>query len=340
MRTERQQRRADETQGKIEKYEFALKTFVALEHKLCSLVKVNVYQAKKIRRPGDKHPLDDIEVRPDMVVEECGHGTLYKAIIEIKESLSSLPENRSDVSAQLEKYRRATRGWDNDVSNMPHDVMLATGMLDAKKFVTWIKKDPQGSSLAEWLIVIGVLSIKYEDKEHIEIARIHGKIQHPKIDHVLSPEQRCRISLDDIVRKIDQMKFYDSHPPVEYTMSILWDHVFSKFLHGKKLQEFKDEKKVLIKISMTQIVDKISAFAPRSNPRCVRQRWIREAISTFKDMGIVSSKGNDEFTVTYKKHNQSTTNWIIDRITSLDNNVASKRHKKPLPDNTKIHDFI
>lgn len=345
MRTDKQEQHARETQDKIKKYEFALKAFVALEHKFSSLAKVNIYQAKKLRLGDTKPALRDREVTPDMVVETNDSGILYRAIVEIKESLTTLPENWDALHAQLEKYRLATSGWDNAVPDARHDVMLVASMRHAKKVVAWARKKRGGSGMGRWLIVVGIVVTKHEDNEWMEIAKVYGKIGHPKIDRELSPERDCRILLDDIVKKLARMKFYDSYPPVEYTMSILWDHVFSKFVHGKKLKQFRNDKKVSITITMTQILDKIATFAPRTNPKCIRRSWIREAMSMFVKMRIVSHEGNEQFTIAYKKHKKPTTDWIADRVANLSRTStgtgasASARRTRALQGNTSMDDF-
>lgn len=341
MRTNKQQQHADETENRIKKYEFALKVFVALEHKLCSLEKMDVYQAKKLRLSGVGSTSYSKEVTPDMVVEASRHGQLlYRAIVEIKESLPTLPKDWNAVVAQLEKYKLVAGGWDTDVPDKPHDVMLATGMPHAKKVAAWAGKNRGSGGTGNWLIVVSVVAAKHDGEECIEIAKIYGKIAHPKIDRGLSPAQNCRISLNDIVTKVDQMKFYDSYPPIEYTMSILWDHVFSKFVHGKKLKKFKDNKKVLITVSMVQILKKMKTFAPRTNPMCIQQSWIKKAMSAFEDMRIVSHDGDGQFTVAYKKHSKPTTDWIVDRIACLDGDDARARRSRSSQNEMRIDDFI
>ena len=113
---------------------------------------------------------------PDMVVEANGSRFAHRAIIEIKESLSALPKNWDAVRAQLEKYKAAAGGWDNAAPDVPHDVMLATGMRHAKKIVAWARKDRGRSGVGKWLIVIGIAVTKHGGEEGMEIAMVYGKI--------------------------------------------------------------------------------------------------------------------------------------------------------------------
>ena len=254
MKSEKDQPHAAEIMDKINKYEFALKVLVVLEYKFCSLKKMDVRQAKKLRLVSTKPTLHNRVVTPDMVVEAGGRRFRYRAIVEIKESLPTLPENWGGISAQLEKYRLAAGGWEGTEPGAVHDVILAAGAPHAEKIAAWAKEDSDGSGTGEWLIVISIMPTTDDNgDDYIDVAKVHGKLAHPKIDRLLSSDRSCKVSLQKILKEIDQLKFYDSHPPVEYTMTILWDHIFSKFVHAKKRKKISDNKKVLINITMRRV---------------------------------------------------------------------------------------
>ena len=317
MSTERQRQHIVHVQDRIKKYEYALKAFIALEYKFCTLESVTVYQGKKLRIPEDKSDRGEREVTPDMAVETTGQKLLYRAVVEIKESLPALPKDWDGVVGQLEKYRLASGGWDNTVPDTPHDVMLVTNAPHAEKFASWVKDDHARSGMAKWLIVITVVATKYYGRDFIEITKIHGRARNPRIDNKLASPKGCQIPLYEIMRKMGRMKFYDSNPPVEYTMTILWDHVFSKFVHAKKLQKITDGEKVTISVSMKQIQKKIKSFAPRTNQGCVRRSWISDAMSMFEKMNVVSREDGDSFVITYRTHRIPTTEWITSRTAKL-----------------------
>ena len=122
-------------------------------------------------------------------------------------------------------------------------------------------------------------------------------------------------------------------------MTILWDHIFSKFVHAKKRKKISDNKKVLINITMTQIVKGVTEFAPSSNPGCVRKSWISDAMSIFENMGIATQKRRDSFVIIYGKHNKPTTDWIIERIEHLGYDTARARHRRTSRGDTRMDDF-
>lgn len=304
-----------------------------------TLKNTSTYQGRKLYVPGTEPGHDNRPVTPDIVVETSGQKHSYRAIIEIKESLSALPVNWGDVIDQLTKYRRATGGWNNIEPGEPHDVILAAGAPNTTKFSNWVGNDTEMLNIKKWLIIVEIDVKKYDDTESVEISRIRGQILHPGIGKVMSADKVYRVPLYNIIKKVDQLKFYDSHPPTAYIMAILWDHVFSKFIHGKKLQEFKDDKTVTLTISMKQIQKTIMTFAPHSNPKCVRQQWVRDAMLKFEAIRVVSRKDAESFAVTYKKHARPTMAWIVDRVATLQNGDNMLPSSVP-PGDTSMDDFI
>lgn len=308
MSPDERRRHAGEVRDQIKRYEYVLKSFIALEH-VFALGGLSVHQGKSLRVAGAEG--DGREVTPDMAVEAAGRGRPYMAVVEIKGSLPEQPENWGGVIAQLEKYRLATGEWAGAAPGEPHDVMLATGAPHAERLAKWVGGARAGPGTGEWLVVIMVAPAKHGDEECMEIVRMHGQIGHPKINERMSPEANCRIPMWKVMVKMDQLKFDDSHPPVEYTMTVLWDHVFSKFVHGKKLRTLRDGKDVSIRVSMGQITDRIKSFSPHTNRDCVCASWIRDAMSMFEKMNVASGEVDGLFNITYRKHGMDTTEWIM-----------------------------
>ena len=300
-----------QTYKDIKRYEFVLKAFIALEHKLCTIAGVTVHQGRVLYTDSSGSGTRHRRVTPDMVIEVAGPKNRYRAINEIKGSLPRNPKNWNEIIAQLEKYKRVCTGWVDPLPGNPHNVIMTLRGSDADAFAGHMAALGSKSDINTWPVVIKATPTHSEGGEGIEIAIVQGRISNPKISSLLSDKNGCRIQLYQIVKKIDQMKFYDSHPPIPYTMTILWDHVFSKFLHGRKIQEFNEKKAVKITVSMGQIYMKIKKFAPSSNAECIEQSWIKTAMNHFEKMRVVSHNSDGTFEVTYKKHGKSTMDWIV-----------------------------
>lgn len=202
MDADERERHAGKVREDIKKYEYVLKSFVALEHIFCALGGMSVRQGKKLRLGTRAGGDAGRKVTPDMVVEATGGGRPYRAVVEIKGSLPELPENWSDVIGQLEKYRLATDGWDGAAPDEPHDVVLATGAPHAEKFAGEMGKALSGSEMEKWLVVVRIATARHGDDECVEITRIYGRIGHPGIDAEVSPKANCRIPLYEIMGKI------------------------------------------------------------------------------------------------------------------------------------------
>lgn len=342
MSTDERRRRVCDVQDRIEKYEYVLKALVVLDHKFCILRNAVVWQGKKLYTSsasadgsGGKG-----KATPDMAVEAAGRGHLYRAVVEIKGSISKHPGHLSKVISQLEKYKLITGNWENTAPDVSHDVILVAGTPHADNFVAQIKNIPGRSGIKNWLIVIRVVAAKHNGEECMEIARIYGQIGHTRLDASMSPEKACRIPLYKIIKKIDQLKFYDSDPPVEYTMTVMWDHIFSKFVQGKNLQKLRDGQKVTISISMDQIKKRIKAFAPRTNSDCVNQSWVNDAISKFKEINVVFDGADGSFTVNYKKHKMPTTEWIVDKIAKIRKPGTGARRSKKSSGSSRLDGYL
>lgn len=340
MNADERERHAREVRADITKYEHVLKSFVALEHKFCALGEMSVQQGKKLRLGAEAGKDAGREVTPDMVVEATGGGRRYRAVVEIKGSLPALPKDWDKAIGQLEKYRLATDGWDGAAPDEPHDVVLATGAPHAEKFAGEMGKAPAGSEMKKWLVVIRVAAARYGDDECMEITKIYGKIGHQGIDAKMPTGKNCRIPLYEIMEEINQLKFYDSHPPVEYTMTILWDHVFSKFVPKKLLRELRDGQDVTIKVSMEQIRDAIRSFSPRTNRDCVCESWISNAMSKFKNMNVASDEAGGLFAITYRKHNMLTTEWIMGKTANRGKGGAGARGSKRSSGDVRLDEYI
>jgi hypothetical protein len=60
----------------------------------------------------------------------------------------------------------------------------------------------------------------------IDLKLVHGdKLTHGAASRAL--ELSKRVPLQNIFRNVDAIKFYDDHPPVLYTMGIIWHYVSS-----------------------------------------------------------------------------------------------------------------
>ena len=120
----------------------------------------------------------------------------------------------------------------------------------------------------------------------------------------------------NILNEIEQTKFYDAHPPEIYTMMILWDHIFPKFINSRaKFRDLEQNRNVEIEIKIDQILKSLSKFAPDSNPTCIKKSWIENALLWFQELDIVTPpKTGEKFIIKYRKRKEKTQDWILERV--------------------------
>lgn len=64
--------------------------------------------------------------------------------------------------------------------------------------------------------------------------------------------------MHNVVNDLEKIKFYDSKPPDVYTMLIMWDHIFSKYINSRKKREDLNHSKIVdVELTVDQILDKL-----------------------------------------------------------------------------------
>jgi hypothetical protein len=157
----------------------------------------------------------------------------------------------------------------------------------------------------------------------IFIKKDHGAISNQILDDLLSngvPVPRLKI-----IKEITQMKFYDSEPPIIYTMMIIWDFILKNFIDVKQSRELSINKTVKLSLTVQQVHDKLSRFCPETNSSCLEMSWVKKALMGFVEIGIASSQAdNKEFQINFKKHKGETIDWIFRSISN--SSLIEKSH--------------
>lgn len=168
----------------------------------------------------------------------------------------------------------------------------------------------------------------------IFVKKDHGKINHDKLEKEL--KKGIPILMYNIVREIDQLKFYDANPPRIYTMMQMWDHVFSKFINSREKQMKLDTGKIVpIELTVDKIHEKLSKLTHHSNPNCIEKQWIKNALNEFELLGMANQSvtSTNKFTIKYRKHGGDTREFIIKLM-------KKKEAEKPKPSKDGLDKFI
>ena len=251
-----------------------------------------------------------------MVVEipKNNGANAYCAVNEVKVDLPKEDGLWLKSVRQLKKYDDDLGGWDIDAGT--HGIMITTNELRTyafKKYTDRLSSDGKITIRRAFAILHSTRSEQLGS--FINIKKDYGDISNPELDDMLS--NGLGVAEHNIVSEINQMKFYDAAPPIVYMMMIIWDHVVKTFLSHEELRNVKGNKITPVVVTVKEIGDKLSKFTPETNPGCMEQSWIKEALSGFDEIGLASKFDNGKFKIRFRKHRGKTLDWLLEKIEKL-----------------------
>lgn len=298
----------------INDYEFTCHTIVTIENIVSFNIHGRCSQGKKMRTGPSNAIQPNTDVTPDMVIEAPQDSDEYHAVNEIT---VNLPRDESlwiNKAQQLKKYDDDLTGW-TKTSSKQHDIMFTTNAARTFAFNNYMSKlESQNTLKIERKLSI-LHSIPMEQSSSfIFIKKEYGEISHTVLDSKLS--NGVPVARYNIQNEINQMKFFDSNPPIIYTMMIIWDHVLKNFLDLKQLRELRGNKIVPIEVTVKQVHEFLSKFAPITNPTCIETSWVKDALTGFTEIGLAELKSESEgkFEIKFRTHKGKTRNWLFERI--------------------------
>ena len=264
---------------------------VAVSSAIANLFRSNSLFGKFI---GESHELrteNDEPITPDItaVFDSGSKGLLF----EIKYSLQS---SATDVLLGMKRYFAAKTGWRNSTGTVHsvdvvlichaddtatiHEAIENLAKQDGNEF---LKSD--GFSLWQWILG----SPKEGEREEVMwMQHIAGSCRNqPVNEHILRPGG-IRIP-DDVLSYLRfQHSFVRDKPPVQYTILLLLQHVLPK-----------DPDREEYEIPLEVVYQRANSFFPpwwesTEATKQVKRRWIKEALSTLHDLGLIQRKGDSE----------------------------------------------
>jgi hypothetical protein len=324
----------------INDYEFTCHTIVAFENIVSFNIAGKCVQGKGMKTSASNEIQPNTDVTPDVVIEAPHNSDEYHAVNEITVDMSKDDSHWLKKARQLKKYDDDLTGWDK-ASSKPHDIMLTTNPARTYGFNNYMSKLKSENKL-EIKRPFSILQSTPMEQQNsfIFIKKEYGIISHPVLDNKLS--NGLPVARYNINNEINQMKFFDSNPPIVYTMMIIWDHILKNFLDLKQIRELRGNKIVPIEVTVQKVHELLSKFAPQTNPNCIETSWVRDALSGFVEIGLAEMKSQSEgrFEVKFRTHKGKTLNWLFDRIkkpepkptTTLDKFIEKKPEKDKKPD--------
>jgi len=235
----------DETiiRTEIDNYEFACNNVVVFEKLFLDAISAKTHQGRKLRTSTNNKISPDTDVTPDLVFEEKNNSDGYKAVNEIKAWFPKDKKYWYDIAEQLKKYDDNLTNWEFG-NNSNHDIMLTTDPQFTNKFKDYVAQLGLEEKIKIDRNLIIMESFRKERAFHSIFVRKHsGNINNTILNKQFT--DGVDVPMHNVVNDLEKIKFYDSKPPDVYTMLIMWDHIFSKYIVSRKKREDLNQNKIV-----------------------------------------------------------------------------------------------
>ncbi len=282
----------DRTLDSIDNYKTTLGAMCALAHVL-----ERHYGAESriapVMHPSPRNRIQATDpVTPDMVSE----GKDVDLVVEVKRSLPNNKSGQIDALNQIRKYDDDFAGWKRNTT--AHDIMLMVHTSKSSRWVVFLgKKQSEKKASFDRKVTIVEYMRSSERETYFQLKRVWGKTSNAVLNRHLY--NGIIVKSEQIIKMISVAKFCDSKPDIAYTMSILWNYIFSSLIAKDKHLSTKGRKAVDHMFDLKEIMDKLrDAEGPFSYPP--KQAWISEALNAFVILKMAERHSGDRFLVHYK----------------------------------------
>ncbi len=323
----------------IDNYNFVLYSIVAFEKIFKEAISAETIQGKELKTSQNNEISKNETITPDLVVEVPQKNKLvdYKVINEIKASFPEDKDRWLEDARQLKKYDDKLSGWKYNTT-FSHDIMLTTDISFSNEFKEYMD-ELEKSAKIKIKRSFSILECVRRERavQQLFIRKFSGEISNDRLDKIFSSGQA--ITLYNILNDINKMKFYDASPPTVYTMMILWDFVFPRFINSRiKFRDLNANRIVELEITLEQMYRVLKKFTPDSNPNCIKKSWIEKALLWFNEIGsVISPETGEKFVIKYRKvpKEKKILDWILEKVSgktkSSDKNTENQTLDEHIP---------
>lgn len=258
-------------------------------------------------------------VTPDMVSE----GNDVDLVVEVKRSLPNNKSGQIDALNQIRKYDDDLTGWKRNTRR--HDIMLMVHTSKSAQWAVFLGR-MQGEKKTSFNRKVTIVEYmrSSERETYFQLKRVWGKTSNAVLNRHLY--NGIVVKSDQIIKMISVAKFCDSKPDIAYTMSILWNHIFSSLITKDKHWSAKGRKAVDHMFDLKEIMEKLrDAEGSFSYPP--KQAWISEALNAFVLLEMAERHPGDRFLVHYKSVRGDLVEYFVKKLAK---STARKKqgHKK------------
>jgi len=229
-------------------------------------------------------------VTPDLVAlyDENKKGLIF----ELKWSLPLTEEYLENKLKGLKKYSTPFKNWRTSTRHVDcHDLVLVCHIDDAKRAIdkiTKISEEPgyeffKSDGFAVWTWNI-TASKSGERKEELRFFRAHGKTRNNAIEKMISEPGGILVP-EGVLRYLRFMfSFIRQKPPVQYTMTILIQNVFSSFQQKPERNYYEMDTDLIYNRAKPFFP---SWHEPDTETVQMKRGWIKEALGKLWELNLV-----------------------------------------------------
>lgn len=281
--------RIDRILHECDLYKQTTGVLAALAHILERQHAATVDIGRRVRSHADNGS-DGSVVTPDIMAQ----GPNLNMVGEVKAAFSHKAHRK--IMAQIKKYDGKITGW--MVKDVPsHDLTLLTSLKNSVSLGDYLDLKTKGGSVTfqnPW----SVIEFTRIDDENVQfflrIARGHIT------NRGLAESMRggMTVSAAEIVKQMSMFWFYDSEPPVVYTIGFLWEKILPQSLDPAAFAAL-GLKKIPLETSVDQILSEIDRIsASMANPKI---EWIVKALDEMVKMGMAERIDKSSYRIGYYK---------------------------------------
>ncbi|AFU59201.1 hypothetical protein Ngar_c22710 [Candidatus Nitrososphaera gargensis Ga9.2] len=264
---------------KIDDYRLTVGAITAFGHVIIRYYSGTFRMGKKLQ----PSPANRVQAKKPVTPDVLAQGSDVKIIGEVKKGFPKDRNRWLQDLKQVEKYDDELKGWpDGDIKD--HDLILFVHYPRAQALVDYTQEQIQkGTVTFNRKLAIVEYNRDSESSTFWTLKRIWGDITNSILSERL--RQVITINADEIVEELSSLWFYDSEPELPYTMSVIWDKVFSEKATLEAYRKARGRKTLELSFTVDEILEKLRLYFSYKDSSFPSRDWVEHAMDAFVKFG-------------------------------------------------------
>jgi hypothetical protein len=238
---------------------------------------------------------------PDIVIQKVSN---LGYVVEAKKSLPEKNNHWKNTVDQLVKYDDNLLGWwSSDGKLDTHCIILLLEISRSADFKDYLEEKIDSGDL-EFVRPFSLIEFTRspEAQQYLFVRKLFGDIEDGLVSAKL--HSGCKVPIEGVLATFGEMKFYDTHPPLEHTMVILWQNIFTDLKTSVDYDDSLRAWPLLVNAdSLTEELQKL--YGKQSNGHrevsFPRKSWIKQALDAFVQINLAARSTNDgHYVISFK----------------------------------------